>query len=315
MKKVAFVYPGQGSQQVGMGETLFQNSPIVQSMFKQADSILDTELTKLMFEGPIETLTQTEYAQPSLLLVSSAITKLLEEEGVVPVAVAGHSLGEYSALVAAGSISFEDAVSLVQTRGKLMEQAYPKGKGTMAAVLGLSQSQLQAELDVIGQETNEIIEIANLNCPGQIVISGDKNAIDQAITKLKEAGAKRVLPLSVSGPFHSSLMKSAAESFAKSLDNIMIEDVTLPTYANVTAERVTDHTEIKQLLVEQLFSTVRFEEIVNDIMKSDIDAIVEVGNGKVLTGLIKKINRRMKTFTVQDSKSLNDFVTWYKEEA
>ncbi|CQR47731.1 Malonyl CoA-acyl carrier protein transacylase [Paraliobacillus sp. PM-2] len=314
MKKVAFVYPGQGSQQVGMGETLYHDSPLVQSMFEQADSLLDINLTKLMFEGPKETLTQTEHAQPALLLTSCAITKQLEEEGIIPSVVAGHSLGEYSALVAAGAISFEDALPLVQTRGKLMEQAYPKGKGAMAAVLGLEQNQLQSELDIIAQETDEVIEIANLNCPGQIVISGDNHAIDLAITRLKEAGAKRVLSLSVSGPFHSSLMKPAAESFASSLEDITINDITLPAYANVTAEKVTKHTEIKQRLVEQLFSTVRFEEIIRDIIESDVDAIVEVGSGKVLTGLVKKINRRMKTFTVQDSESLADFVEWYKEE-
>ncbi|WP_182199124.1 ACP S-malonyltransferase [Paraliobacillus salinarum] len=315
MKKVAFVYPGQGSQQVGMGEAIFQESPTAQSMFEQADAILQTDITNLMFEGPIETLTQTEYAQPSLLLVSSVITKLLEEEGITPSAVAGHSLGEYSALVAAKAFSFEDALSLVQTRGRLMEEAYPKGKGAMAAVLGLEQNQLQIELDKIAQETNEIIEIANLNCPGQIVISGDKGTIDDAMTKLKEAGAKRVLPLSVSGPFHSSLMKPAAESFAESLNKIQMNDITLPTYANVTADIVSTKEEIKQRLVEQLYSSVRFEEIINNIIESDVDAIVEIGNGKVLTGLIKKINRRMKTFTIQDPASLNDFVMWYKEES
>lgn len=315
MKKVAFVYPGQGSQQVGMGESIFQESPTAQSMFEQADSILQTDLTNLMFEGPIETLTQTEFAQPSLLLVSSVITKLLEEEGITPSAVAGHSLGEYSALVAAKAFSFEDALSLVQMRGRLMEEAYPKGKGAMAAVLGLEQNQLQIELDKIAQETNGIIEIANLNCPGQIVISGDKTTIDDAITKLKEAGAKRVLPLSVSGPFHSSLMKPAAESFAESLNKIQMNDITLPTYANVTADIVSTKEEIKQRLVEQLYSSVRFEEIINHIIESDVDAIVEIGNGKVLTGLIKKINRRMKTFTIQDPASLNDFVMWYKEES
>lgn len=313
MKKVAFIYPGQGSQHVGMGEAFVQAYPTAQKLFEQADQLLDFDITELMFEGPSEKLTQTENAQPALLLTSTVITRLLQDNGITPDMVAGHSLGEYSALVAARALSFEDALSLVRIRGQLMEQAYPKGKGAMAAVLGLDQKRLQAELQKIANQTNQVVEMANLNCPGQIVISGDKGALEQAEIVLKEAGAKRVLPLSVSGPFHSSLMKPAAESFTQTLDTVRFSDATIPMYANVTADIVKNKDEIKSLLIEQLYSTVRFEEIIQHMAEKNLDAIVEIGSGKVLTGLVKKINRKMKTFTIQDPDSLSDFVTWYKE--
>jgi len=315
MKKVAFIYPGQGSQQVGMGEDLYQTYPLVKELFDQANTLLDTNITKLMFEGPEEVLTQTENAQPALLLTSAAITQVLLEAGIKPSYLAGHSLGEYSALVAAEALSLEDALPLVQARGKLMEAAFPSGKGTMAAVLGMKQNVLQTELDKLQVETNEIIEIANLNCPGQIVISGEKTVIERAVVTLKEAGAKRVLPLNVSGPFHSSLMKPAANSLAEELRNVSFSDAETPVYANVTAKQVSEKEEMKQLLVEQMYSTVRFEEIIEQMVDSSLDAIVEIGSGKVLTGLVKKVNRRMPTFTIQDPVSLQAFIEWYKEES
>ncbi|GGM21147.1 malonyl CoA-acyl carrier protein transacylase [Paraliobacillus quinghaiensis] len=315
MKKVAFIYPGQGSQHVGMGEDLYQTHSLVKELFDQANITLDKNITKLMFEGPEEVLTQTENAQPALLLTSAAITRVLLEEGIKPSYLAGHSLGEYSALVAAEAVRIEDALPLVQARGRLMEDAFPSGKGTMAAVLGMEQSVLQAELDKLQVETNEVIEIANLNCPGQIVISGEKTAIERAVVSLKEAGAKRVLPLNVSGPFHSSLMKPAANKLAEKLSEVTFSDAKTPVYANVTAKQVVDKEEIKQLLVKQMYSTVRFEEIIEQMVDSSLDAIVEIGSGKVLTGLVKKVNRRMQTFSIQDSDSLQAFIEWYKEES
>ncbi|MCZ0703394.1 [acyl-carrier-protein] S-malonyltransferase [Natronobacillus azotifigens] len=315
MKRVAFIYPGQGSQQVGMGKELLETYSLVKALFDQADQALQTPLSELMLQGPEEQLTETRNAQPALLLMSTAVTKVLADQNIVPDAVAGHSLGEYSALVAAGVFEWTDALQLVQKRGELMEQAYPAGAGAMAAVLGMEQHVLEQHLQKITEETNEPLEIANLNCPGQIVISGTKLSVETAAETLKEAGAKRVILLNVSGPFHSSLMKKAADEFTNQLENVNISDAQLPFYANVTANIAQDKEEIKQLLVKQLYSTVRFQEIIEQLLTEQYDAIVELGNGKVLTGLVKKINRRTKTFSIQDPASVQAFVEWYKEES
>ncbi|WP_082234203.1 ACP S-malonyltransferase [Halobacillus massiliensis] len=312
MKKVAFIYPGQGSQEVGMGQKMYEHYSEANDLFKQADEALGYSLTSLMFEGPSDQLTKTENAQPALLLNSIAITKLLKKEGIEPQMTAGHSLGEYSALVAAGSLRAMDAVKLVHERGKLMEEAYPTGKGAMAAVLGMKQEDIQAVLNDLGDD--EPVDLANINCPGQIVISGTAPGVEKASEQLKEAGAKRVLPLNVSGPFHSRLMAPASERFSEKLDSVNVEDAGIPVYANVTAEPVQEGEKIEKLLVEQLYSPVRFHEILERFAESELDAIVEVGQGKVLSGLVKKVNRRLKTFSVQDPDSLQSFVEWYKEE-
>ncbi|MGP4040335.1 ACP S-malonyltransferase [Gracilibacillus sp. D59] len=314
MKKVAFVYPGQGSQVVEMGKDLYKEYQQVRDLFDTANERLGYDLTSIMFEGPKDVLTKTENTQPALLSVSTAITTILAENGITPSVTSGHSLGEYSALVAANAVSFADAVSLVHERGKLMENAYPEGKGSMAAVLGMDQDTLSKELQKISEQVDDVIEIANLNCPGQIVISGSKTAIDVSTEQLKTAGAKRVLPLPVSGPFHSSLMKPAAEEFRQLVNEIEWSDAEIPVYANVTAEIVSDKEQIKQLLVEQLYSPVRFEEIIKQLLEEPLDAIVEVGSGKVLTGLIKKVDRKAKGFAVQDAASLAEFIEWVKED-
>ncbi|WP_138414903.1 ACP S-malonyltransferase [Aquibacillus sediminis] len=315
MKRVAFVFPGQGSQSIGMGKELYQHFPIATKLFDQADQLLETSLTTLMFEGPDQELTHTANAQPALLLTSVAINNILNEHGIFPTVTAGHSLGEYSALVASNALTFQEALPLVRKRGQLMEQAYPKGKGTMAAVLGLDSDEIQRTLDQVNQQDEEMVDIANMNCPGQVVISGTVQGIDKATALLKENGVKRVLPLNVSGPFHSRLMKPAAEQFAEQLDNVNVNNADIPIYANVTADRVSTNEEIADLLVKQLYSPVRFEETIEKLIADDLDAIVEVGNGKVLTGLVKKVNRRTKTFTVQDPESIDKFIKWYKEEA
>lgn len=306
------MFPGQGSQTVGMGSELYNEFEEIQELYKRANEVLHKDLQAIMFEGPQDVLTETENTQPALLLSSTAVYTLLQKENITPTMVVGHSLGEYSALVAAGALKVEEALPLVQTRGRLMEKAYPKGKGTMAAVLGMEEAEIAALLEKVD---TEIVDIANLNCPGQIVISGSKAGVDQASELLREAGARRVLPLNVSGPFHSRLMKEANEEFQKHLNETTIRDANIPVYANVTAEAVQNKDEVKQLLIEQLYSPVRFEQSIRNMMEEGVDAFVEVGTGSVLSGLVRKIDRKTKTFSIQDVKSLEKFLTWYKEDA
>lgn len=313
MKRVAFMFPGQGSQIVGMGKDLYEQFDEVKQLFETANQVLGIDLQKMMFNGPKETLTETEHAQPALLLSSIAAYTLLAKENVKPQMTIGHSLGEYSALVASQVLSLEEALQLVQTRGRLMEKAYPKGKGTMAAVLGMKEKEIEAEL--VNIDENEVVDIANLNCPGQIVISGSKKGIDQASILLKEAGAKRVLPLNVSGPFHSRLMQPANDKFQESLNEASFHEAAVPIYANVTAQPVTEKTEIKELLIKQLYSPVRFADSIRNMIAEGVDAFVEVGTGKVLSGLVKKIDRKMTSFQVGDKESLENFLAWYKEDA
>lgn len=311
MKRVAFMFPGQGSQSVGMGLDLYQTYTEVETLFQQANDVLNKDISQMIFEGSAEDLTATENAQPALLLVSTAINRLLAKEGIQPKMAVGHSLGEYSALVAAGVLAIEDALPLVAKRGKLMEEAFPKGQGSMAAVLGLDQQKIQAAIHEL--TSDEIVNIANINCPGQIVISGTKVGLTQVEPLLKEAGARRVIELNVSGPFHSQLMKPANEKFAEYLHELTLHNASFPIYANVTASPVTSSEDIKDLLIKQLYSPVRFEESITKMIDAGIDAFVEVGNGKVLAGLVKKIDRKITTFSVQNTDSLMKFIDWYKE--
>ncbi|XXM73488.1 ACP S-malonyltransferase [Lysinibacillus sphaericus] len=314
MSKIAFVFPGQGSQTVGMGKELAGKYEEVGEYFKRADEKLGVDLSSIIFEGPQEELTQTTNAQPALLTTSVAILDRLKSEGIEADYTAGHSLGEYSALVAAGALSFEDAVYSVRKRGEFMEEAVPSGQGTMAAVLGMDRESLKEITHSVTEEGNPV-GLANLNCPGQIVISGTVQGVENASGRAKEEGAKRVIPLQVSGPFHSELMKPAAEKFVSILDSIEIGNAEVPVIANVTASPVSDAEEIKRLLIEQLYSPVLWEDTVEKLLELGVDTFIEIGSGKVLSGLIKKVNRRVKTYAVQDEASLTETIAKLKEEA
>lgn len=310
MKRVVFMFPGQGSQEIGMGKDFLELESETKDVIENVNQGLGFDLHKLMEEGPIEELTKTKYAQPALVFTSSLIDRKLREAGVEPIATVGHSLGEYSALVSTGALELEAAVNLVHQRGLIMETADPEGIGGMAAVLGLTES----EIDEVLSENNLPVEIANLNCPGQIVLSGEQAAIETLTQPLKDKGAKRVVMLAVSGPFHSSLMKPKAEALKKILDGVSFNTPSAPVYLNVTAKENTNPSEIKGHLVEQLYSKVRFEESVRAMITLGVDAFVEVGPKKVLTGLVKKIDRNQMLFSIQDQQSLDAFVDWFKEE-
>ncbi len=302
MKK-AFVFPGQGSQKAGMGKDLYENFEASAKIFNDANDALGFDLKKLCFEGPDDQLKLTEIAQPAILTVSIAAFAALNK---MPDVAAGHSLGEYSALVCAGVLEFGDAVRLVNKRGKFMQEAVPVGVGTMAAVIGLDREKL---IECCRKASSVgIVEAANFNSPGQIVISGEVKAVEEAGRLCKEAGAKRVMPLSVSAPFHCSLMKPAADKLALELDKITFKDATVPVVANVTAKPVTSGEEIKDLLIKQVTGAVYWEDSVRHMSSQGADTFVEIGSGKVLAGLIKKTVENATIYNIEDSASLKETV-------
>jgi [acyl-carrier-protein] S-malonyltransferase len=313
MGKIAFLFPGQGSQIVGMGKNLAEQHPEIQEFFTKADERLESPLSKIIFEGPQEELTLTVNAQPALLTTSIAILEFFRKSEIKPDFVAGHSLGEYTALVASGALTFEEGVYAVRKRGEFMESAVPNGEGTMSAVLGLDRVILSQVTDEI-TESGFPVQLANLNCPGQIVISGSRKGVELAGEKAKQAGAKRVIPLEVSGPFHSSLLKPAAAQLKVVLDEIEMKNAQIPVIANVTAEPMSDALVIKEKLIEQLYSPVLWEDSVQKMIDLGVDTFIEIGPGKVLSGLVKKVNRAAKTFSVSDEESANAVIEALKEE-
>jgi [acyl-carrier-protein] S-malonyltransferase len=302
MKPIAFIFPGQGSQYVGMGKELFKNFSVAKKVFEEADDALHLSISTLCFKGPEEALKLTENTQPAVLTTSIAAFKVLQEEkGITPQFTAGHSLGEYSALVVSGALTFSEAVKMVRLRGKFMQEAVPVGEGAMAAVLGMEREQVEKLCEEISY--GEVLTPANFNCPGQIVIAGHSKAVERAIERIKQEGKKAVL-LPVSAPFHSPLMKPAGERLEKALEEISVSDLKVPVVTNVEAEVNTSKDRVKGLLVAQVSSPVRWEESMRKMIEKGIEHLFEIGPGKVLSGLMKRIDSRVETKNLEDLQTL-----------
>lgn len=308
---ISFIFPGQGSQVVGMCKDVYDASPIARKTFQEADEALGFAISKMCFEGPEDDLRLTYNTQPAILTVSTALARILAAEGIKPEITAGHSLGEYSALVAAGAMDFADAVRTVRKRGQFMQEAVPVGKGAMAAVMGLDDAKIVEICQQVEQDGG-IVQAVNFNCPGQVVIAGEAAAVDTANALLKAAGAKRAVLLPVSAPFHSSLMQPAAVRLQEVLDSINMNDAQIPVVANVNAQKVTNAQEIKKLLVEQAAAPVRWVECVQTMQKDGVKLFVEVGPGKVLSGLSKKIASDIPVINVENIASLEKALDYFK---
>ena len=307
MSKIAFLYPGQGAQVAGMGKDFYEKSPLAKEVFDKSCEILGQDMKHICFEEN-ELLDRTDYTQAALVTTCMAMTKEIMARGLTPDMTAGLSLGEYCAITTAGGMELEDAIKMVWLRGNLMHNAVPEGKGGMAAVLGLS-----------GEAVNEAIAymegvyVANYNCPGQIVITGDKEAVENAAPALKEAGAKRVIPLNVSGPFHSIYLKEAGEKLYQALSEVTLGELKIPYVTNVDASIVTDTTRTKELLKEQVYSSVLWEQSVRAMIADGVDVFVEIGPGKTLSGFMRKIDRNVKMFRIGTMEDIDKTVEAIKE--
>lgn len=311
MNKLAFVFPGQGAQKIGMGRDFFDNYEVAKKMFKEADEALGYSIMKMCFEGPEEDLKLTANTQPAILTISCIANEILKEKGVQPEIVGGHSLGEYSALVAAGALDFQDAVALVHKRGAYMQEAVPVGEGGMAAIIGVDRDKIVEVCQVVSEESP--VQAVNFNCPGQIVIAGATRGVELAVEQLKAAGAKKAVILPVSAPFHSTLMKPAAEKLALELDKVTVSDAKIPVVANVNAKMLTKAEDIKAGLVAQAASPVLWEDCVARMQEFGADVLLEAGPGKTLCGFNRRIDKTIKSLNVEDVESLEKSLDYFKE--
>jgi len=307
---ITFVFPGQGAQVIGMGQTLARAYPNSRNVFEEVDDALNFKLSKLVWEGEIEELTLTENAQPALMATSIATLRAMEEEGISLDTVkyfAGHSLGEYSALCAAGALDLADTARLLRLRGKSMQKAVPIGVGAMAAILGLNFELVEK----IAQEASQkqVCQAANDNDPNQVVISGNLEAVERAIILAKEKGAKRAIILPVSAPFHCELMQPASDVMAEAFSKVSFKIPSSPIVANYTALPVVDPSEIKNLLIKQITGRVRWRETINYISQNGVDKVIEIGSGKALTGMIRRINKDINCYNIGSSDDLNKFLS------
>ena len=299
MSKVAFMFPGQGSQYVGMSQDFYEQFEESKAVFETATSLLGFSMEDLCFKEN-DQLNITEYTQVAMLTASTAILKKVESMGIKPDVTVGLSLGEYNALIASSVLTFEEAVKVVRERGILMQNAVPVGLGAMAAVLGAKKELIEE----VCENTKGIVSIANYNCPGQIVISGEVEAVEKASEALKEQGAKRVIPLNVSGPFHSPMLKEAGEQLVKVLDTVEIKKPVVPYVANVNAKMITEAEPIKELLGQQVSSSVRFEQSIEALLEDGVDTFIEMGPGKTLSGFVKKVNRKVNVINIEKVEDL-----------